>query len=511
MFSFWSLYSAVRHTMSILPDITYVLTILLIITLHLFLKISLAPARKPDLSNIPGPWYTRVSHVWFFYQRWNRGLAPASHAILLSHGDETNGIVRLSPTVVLLNDVPSLKTLFGKQDATTGTKIVRALNLGGHSWSIMAPEFELVRGRRQAVQAATTEANMKLWQAELDREVELLLGALRSGGTVDIVRPLRMLTIKVSALTLVGTEISDATAREVLEANSIFNRCVANRLCMPDVLVSILDMLPSRGHFLSQTSLFRTFGSGAKLFTLGEKLNALATAKGSNLEVQSSAFYLQRKQMHMDDGLEDTDLLSADTAGGLLAGSETTAATLAWILFELSRRPALVEQLRDELGVEGGTKAGPDLLDAVIKEELRYRGPVALTSNRIVGAGGATVLGGRYFLPAGTVVVMHNHSLSRREQQGSHDVWDPMRWMDAGGRGASGGDRCTAPFGIGIRRCPGKTMAWMVMRIAVAAVVRDCALRCPAETTDETMEAVELNGNRPRNEECRLVFFPREK
>ncbi|TLS30217.1 hypothetical protein PpBr36_02612 [Pyricularia pennisetigena] len=504
-------------TSAIFPDVTYslavfiLLLLLLLLLLQLFLKLFLAPVRRPDLSDIPGPWYTRVSHVWFFYQRWHRRLAPASHAILLSHGDETNGIVRLSPTVVLLNDTPSLKALFGKQHATTGTKIVRALNLGGHSWSIMVPELDLVRGRRQAVQEATRETNMQQWQGVIDRQVGVLLGALRSGGVVDVVRPLRMLTIKASALTLIGTEISDAATREVLEANSLFNRCVANRLCMPDVLVSFLDMLSSREHLLSHTRLFRSLGSGAKLLALGKKLNDLAAEKGRSLGVQSSALHLQRKQMRMEHGIEDLDLLSADTAGGLLAGSETTAATLAWILFELSRRPALVEQLRDELAAAEGTNARPDLLDAVIKEELRYRGPVALTSNRIVGAGGAMVLGGRYFLPAGTVVVMHNHSLSRRCQHGSHDVWDPTRWVDAGVRAADGGDRCTAPFGIGIRRCPGKTMAWMVMRMVVTAVVRDFVLRCPAETTDQTMEAVELNGNRPRSEECRLVFFPREK
>ncbi|KAI6291306.1 hypothetical protein MCOR07_007682 [Pyricularia oryzae] len=511
MTSIWSLSSALDHILAIFPDVTYLLSVLLVVILQICLKVSFAPARRPDLSNIPGPWYTRVSHMWFFYQRWHGRLAPASHAILLSHGDETNGIVRLSPTVVLLNDMPSLKTLFGKQDAATGTKIVRALNLGGHSWSIMAPEFDLARGRRQAVQAATTETNMRLWRGALEREVEVLLGALRSGGAVDVVRPLRMLTTKASALALAGTEISDATAHEVLEANGLFNRCVAKRLCMPDAILSMLDMLPWREHLLSHTSLFRTLGSGAKLFTLGEKLNDLAAAKGSNLQVQSSALYLQRKQMRIEDGVEDTDLLSADTAGGLLAGSETTAATLAWILFELSRRPELAERLRNELTAADGTTAGPDLLDAVIKEELRYRGPVALTSNRIVGAGGATVLGGRYFLPAGTVVVMHNHSLSRRDPRGSHHVWDPMRWVGAGVGGADAADRCTAPFGIGIRRCPGKTMAWMVMRKVVAAVVMGCVLQCPAETTDETMEAVELNGNRPRKEECRLMFFPRDK
>ncbi|KAI6352166.1 hypothetical protein MCOR25_009525 [Pyricularia grisea] len=511
MTSLWSLSSAVRHKLTILPDVTYLLVVFLLLLLQLCVKVFLHPARKPDLSDIPGPWYTRVSHVWFFYQRWRRRLAPASHAILLSHGDDTNGIVRLSPTVVLLNDAPSLKTLFGRQDAATGTKIVRALDLGGHSWSIMVPEFDLVRGRRQAVQAATTETNMKLWQGVLDREVEVLLGVMRSGGAVDVVRPLRMLTIKASVLTLVGTEITDAMAREVLEANSLFNHCVANRLCMPDALLSLLDMLPSGEHFLSHTGIFRTLGSGAKLFTLGKKLNKLAEANGSSHGVQSSAFNLQRKQMRMEHGVEDMDLLGADTAGGLLAGSETTAATLAWILFELSRRPALVEQLRDELVAAGGANKGPDLLDAVIKEELRYRGPVALTSNRIVGAGGATVLDGRHFLPAGTVVVMHNHSLSRRDPQGSHDMWDPTRWVDAGGKGAGGSDRCTAPFGIGIRRCPGKAMAWMVMRMVVAAVVRNFVLRCPVETTDENMEAVELNGNRPQKEDCRLIFFPREE
>jgi cytochrome P450 len=79
----------------------------------------------------------------------------------------------------------------------------------------------------------------------------------------------------------------------------------------------------------------------------------------------------------------------------LLAGHDTTSNGLAWIIFELSQRPDLQLQLRQELSVIQLSSSTQDnepltvdelsaleklpLLDAVVRESLRLHAPVPAT------------------------------------------------------------------------------------------------------------------------------------
>jgi cytochrome P450 len=141
----------------------------------------------------------------------------------------------------------------------------------------------------------------------------------------------------------------------------------------------------------------------------------------------------------------------------LLAGHETTASTLAWTFHDLARRPEL--QARVQRAADEGDE---DYLEAVVKESMRLRpviGEVARRLNKPARVGG-------YDLPAGVVVFPSIELVQHRAQVfASPQEFRPERFL-----GANPPPATWIPFGGGVRRCLGASLA-MVEAKAVLKVV----------------------------------------
>jgi cytochrome P450 family 135 len=152
-------------------------------------------------------------------------------------------------------------------------------------------------------------------------------------------------------------------------------------------------------------------------------------------------------QARHDDGTEMSDQELRDELMTLLvAGHETSATALAWALEALTRHPAALARLRDE--VDAGEDA---YLDAVVKETLRLRPVIALVLRRLTEP---MEIGGR-LLPAGVTVAPCIYLVHRRA-----DVYDeprafrPERFLEN-----QPGTYTWIPFGGGLRRCLGSALA----------------------------------------------------
>ncbi|PVH79823.1 cytochrome P450 [Cadophora sp. DSE1049] len=77
--------------------------------------------------------------------------------------------------------------------------------------------------------------------------------------------------------------------------------------------------------------------------------------------------------------------ISAEIAGQILTATETTSSALAFIFYELAKNQSLMEELYNEIrDMDGYTNIeNLKLLDACIKEGLRFRPPVAFTGSRL--------------------------------------------------------------------------------------------------------------------------------
>jgi cytochrome P450 len=171
-----------------------------------------------------------------------------------------------------------------------------------------------------------------------------------------------------------------------------------------------------------------------------------------------------------------------DVAGNvmtmLLAGEDTTANTLAWMIYLLQRNPHALQRAQAEVRALGRDSsaftpeqmASLDYVEACAHETMRLK-PVA--PFQVIEALRETVIGG-VRVPAGTGVwcSMRGDSINERHFP-NPEVFDPQRWLDDGspGQAASSAKRVSMPFGAGPRVCPGRHLALLEIKMAMAMLL----------------------------------------
>jgi cytochrome P450 len=158
----------------------------------------------------------------------------------------------------------------------------------------------------------------------------------------------------------------------------------------------------------------------------------------------------------------------------VLAGHETTANTLAWAFERLLRTPHAYGRLREEVRTAEGEEAGAEYVEATIHETMRSRPVIPLIGRRVQ----VPWMLGDWRLPAGTSALVSILLLHHRP-----DVYpDPFGFRPERFLGTKPGTYTWIPFGGGIRRCLGATLAMAEQRAVLRAVVRrtDMSVADPA-------------------------------
>ena len=178
-----------------------------------------------------------------------------------------------------------------------------------------------------------------------------------------------------------------------------------------------------------------------------------------------------------DSGIDDRQV-AGNVLTMLLAGEDTTANTLAWMIHLLWRHPEALARATDEVRRVVVDRDAPtleemtqlDYIEACAHETMRLK-PVA--PQLPLQALRDTVIGD-VRIPAGGIVV----SLLRRDSVSEDHVprasaFEPERWLVAGGPGAlaSAAKRTSMPFGAGPRICPGRYLALLEMKMAMATLL----------------------------------------
>jgi cytochrome P450 len=168
-----------------------------------------------------------------------------------------------------------------------------------------------------------------------------------------------------------------------------------------------------------------------------------------------------------DNGSPMSDIVVRDEMMTLLlAGHETTAASLAWAMHQLALHPDVTRAAREELArmPEDADPASMHYLDAVVNETMRLC-PVVPNIGRELQA--PTEIAGCE-LPKGVVVALCIYLVHRRADLWSDpEKFDPSRFI------VSRPDPYQFfPFGGGTRRCLGAAFATNQMKIVLAEVIR---------------------------------------
>jgi cytochrome P450 len=199
-------------------------------------------------------------------------------------------------------------------------------------------------------------------------------------------------------------------------------------------------------------------------------------------------------------------ITDADVAGNvltmLLAGEDTTANTLAWTLHLLWTNPAtLAKAVAEVQRVCAGAPvptlehvAQLDYLEACAHEAMRLR-PVAPVNG--IEALRDTTLGGVH-VPKGMVVI----AVMRRDATSERHIEDaaafrPARWLGDASTPPSSAKRISMPFGAGPRICPGRYLALLEMKMALAVLLGHFELA-----------AVDTADGQPPREKLQLAMAP---
>ncbi|KAI9931174.1 hypothetical protein MW887_010833 [Aspergillus wentii] len=173
---------------------------------------------------------------------------------------------------------------------------------------------------------------------------------------------------------------------------------------------------------------------------------------------------------------EERHILRGDSRLIIIAGSDTSAATLAAIFYELMRHPDEVVKLRAELaphmddnGEFSHTKISTlDHLNGVINEALRLHPPVPGAVHRKTPPEGIEVDG--VHIPGNTDVSCPQYVIGRSELTYARpNEFLPQRWYSEPNLVKD--KSAFAPFNIGPYGCIGKPLALLNIRATVAQIL----------------------------------------
>jgi cytochrome P450 len=177
-----------------------------------------------------------------------------------------------------------------------------------------------------------------------------------------------------------------------------------------------------------------------------------------------------------DSGLGDRQV-AGNVLTMLLAGEDTTANTLAWMIHLLHRNPQALQRVQHEVRSLAPDPGGYtyDLmeqlvfLEACASETMRLK-PVApfiaLQALRDSVVGDVAV-------PVHTQIwgVLRHDSVSERHFA-NPTAFEPQRWLDDAAQPLSpAAKRSAMPFGSGPRMCPGRYLALLEMKMAMAMLL----------------------------------------
>ncbi|KAM5158231.1 1,25-dihydroxyvitamin D(3) 24-hydroxylase, mitochondrial-like [Mantella aurantiaca] len=216
--------------------------------------------------------------------------------------------------------------------------------------------------------------------------------------------------------------------------------------------------------------------STAKRF-IDKRLNSSPAWNNDLLNTISSNYALTKKQL--------SGLFTELQIGGV----ETTANSLLWLIYNLSRHSDVQEKVLNEIQTvlppgqspSAGHLQNMPYLKACIKESMRLTPTVPFTSRTIIED---TDIGG-YLIPGGVTAMINFHAMTWNEDYFPNArEYKPERWLKPR---TLANPFASTPFGVGKRMCVGRRLAELQLQLALCSIIRNFHI-CP--TDNEACRAI---------------------
>lgn len=324
---------------------------------------------------------------------------------------------------------------------------------------VTAAGQEHVRKRRK-LQPAFSRAEVARYVDIMREEVTSTVDAWRPGQTLDVREAMVRLSLDMLAKTVFSGSLDEGTFRRLRRDLSVVMNGVGARIMLPDWAEKL--PLPFNRRFNEARDAVR-----AMVRTAVDELQDSGHDSGDMLSL-----LLRAGDPDSGEPLTAHQICS-EILTLAVAGTETTASILSWILYELARHPEIearvLAELREVLGDRPVTFADvPRLryLRRVVDEATRLHHTGWLVTRRTTTQ---TRLG-QWTLPAGTELAYCQHALHRDPDLFPDPLtFDPDRWLETAQPPPTG---AFLPFGAGKHKCIGDHFALTEIITAMATILR---------------------------------------
>jgi enediyne biosynthesis protein E7 len=413
-------------------------------------------------------------------------------ALLADAAAEYGDVVRFSmgpKTIYFFNHPDHAKHVLADNAANyhKGMGLTQARRILGDG--MLTSEGEIWRKQRRAVAPAFRRERLAGYAGVVADAAQDLLGRLAAaagGEPIDLVQEMTRLTMSVLGRTLLDADLTTVPllgpAFEVAQDQAMFEMVTLGA-------VPLWLPLPRNRRFrLARRQLSDAVASLVAAHDGGDG--------GSDAISLLLALYRDEPDAGSRRRRLREDLLTI-----LLAGHETTASTLSWTWYLVSRHPWVAATMQAEAAEALGDRT-PEYGDlsslpyttAVIQEAMRLYPPVWGLPRRALAA---DEIGG-YRVPAGADVMICPYTLHRhRGFWIDPDSFRPERFESATGRSTH--RYAYIPFGAGPRVCVGSHLGMMEATLVAAMVARQFRFALPdgVEPVAEAMLSLRVRGGLP--------------
>ncbi len=417
------------------------------------------PRRLPLIGNAHQ--LIRTSRVHLTAEEWSRRYGPIIRVdvgrrriVQISDADEIHRILRERPD--------------GFRRWRDQEIIAREMPPGTATGVFLAEGEEWKRQRRLVVTALNSNHLHRYFhvvRTSTERLHRRLADAARAGGTLEIQRELTSYAVDITSVLAFGHDLNTLERGESELQTHIQRRFAmfAKRLAAPVPYWRWIKLPADRALDRSNAEIHRAVQG----FIAQARQRV---AQRPELLQEPENFLEGMLAAQRSDGTFSDDEIIGNVLTLLSAGEDTTAHTLAWTIWLIGSRPDVQTRLAGEAREVLGEAAFPCEYEAI--EQLRYAEAVLRESMRIKSVTTLAPIESLLdtticdtHIPAGTRLLLLLREAARGERE---DNFEPERQL-----AQDSGDPRPLSFGAGPRFCPGRNLAFLEAKSALAMIARN--------------------------------------
>ncbi|KAK3335945.1 cytochrome P450 [Cercophora scortea] len=433
---------------------------------------------RSKLSHLPGPWYSKYTDLVLLYQ-WLRGNRSVYvHNLHARYGP----VVRISPREADLCDIDAKRIIYSTKETFVKSSFYELLAGNSGESVFTTRDIDIHRKYRRMLSQPLSESSLKtvepIVRSRVDLAIKRMGEVMQTQGAVDVFKwAFFMATDVIGELTFGESfkTLEKGEATEYVLTLQKIGKAGAIRSAFPRLVKFLLRFrIPTP---IDALNLPVAVTIDLKKYAVESLQRYYRLVKADDVSLQQTLFTKVFKAEEEERLTFDEIVDNARTY--LIAGSDTTAVSLTYLIWSVCShkqvQERLVEEVRTALPADDDDFADHDLtqlpyLNAVIEETLRLYSAAPSGLPRVVPAEGADLSG--YYFPPGVIVTSQAYSMHRAPETFPDPyVFNPDRWLD--GNVTKNMRDSFMPFGGGSRVCIGLHLARMELRLASTLFFRN--------------------------------------